>query len=107
MHALLCAHARLPLIHYGLRSNFVSLSVMKRAKTVAFISEYSRTFTAAMRDGARSTAEDLGLKVVADIGIKRLDSCPDGTTCSKPTPDTLTKLIPAGGGIPPPLTRVG
>lgn len=96
----------MPLIHYGLRSNFVSLSVMKRAKTVAFISEYSRTFTAAMRDGARSTAEDLGLKVVADIGIKPL-GCPDGTTCSKPTLDTLTKLIPAGGGIPPPLTRVG
>jgi hypothetical protein len=77
-------------------SNFVSLSVMKRAKTVAFISEYSQSFTAAMRDGARSTAEDLGLKVVADIGIKML-ACNDGASCSKPAKDTLTKLIPPGG----------
>jgi hypothetical protein len=46
---------------------------MKRARTVAFISEYSRTFTAAMRDGAKTTAMDLGLKVVANIGIKKLD----------------------------------
>jgi len=44
-------------------SNFVSLSVMKRAKTVAFFSEHTKSFTAAMRDGARTTAEDLGLKV--------------------------------------------
>ena len=53
--------------------NFVSLSVMKRARTVAFISEYSAAFTAAMRDGAKSTAQDLGLQIVANIGIKKLD----------------------------------
>ena len=71
---------------------------MKRAKTVAFISEHTKSFTAAMRDGAVATAEDLGLKIVANIGIKSV-ACATGETCSKPGRDTLTKLIPAGGNV--------
>ena len=71
---------------------------MKRAKTVAFISEHAKDFTAAMRDGAVTTAQDLGLKVVANIGIKT-KACATGETCSKPGRDALTMLIPAGGNV--------
>lgn len=71
---------------------------MKRAKTVAFISEHANSFTAAMRDGALATAQDLGLKVVANIGINT-KACATGETCSKPGRDALTKLIPAGGSV--------
>ena len=72
---------------------------MKRAKTVAFISEHTKSFTAAMRDGAVATAQDLGLKIVANIGINTM-ACATGETCSKPGQDALTKLIPAGGNVP-------
>ena len=75
--------------------NFVSLSVMKRAKRAAFISEHTKAFTAAMRDGAISTALDLGLTVVANIGINKCTGSACPTT--KPARDALTKLIPDGG----------
>lgn len=76
-------------------SNFVSLSVMKRAKRAAFISEHARSFTAAMRDGAVNTALDLGLTIVANVGIKVCTGA--GCPTTKPARDALTKLIPAGG----------
>jgi len=50
-------------------SQFVSLSASKQAKTVAFVYENEKSFTRAMIEGARTAAYNLGLDIVADIGI--------------------------------------
>ena len=71
-------------------TQFVSLSGAKLAKTIAFVYENEKSFTAAMIDGARTAAYNLGFKIVADIGI-----AVGGTEAAKP--DLLTNLVGDGG----------
>jgi len=65
---------------------------MKRATTVAIISEHTQPSPASQRDGAISMAELMGLKLVANIGMKT--TCASATCVgAKPSRDALTKLI--------------
>ena len=75
-------------------SQFVSLSSAKGAKSIAFVYENEKSFTSAMMDGARTTAYNLGLDIVADIGI-----AVGGTTTM--TPDMLTRLLDTRVGSDP------